>query len=259
MDVVQLWPQSPLANFNYLIIRDREALIVDPFDFNLIKNELEKRMLQVVAVINTHSHWDHVKANLDIIENYNVPVIVHANSINKIPGASISVCAKDRFFDEGNNWVEIMETPGHTEDHICLKIIKNKKVFAVLSRDTLFNAGVGNCKNGGNPVTLYNTISTHFHRMEDEVLIYPGHDYLKNNLKFTLSIEPSNTIASQLLAEIENEKSTPYCSKILTIGEERKINTFFRLHQLKVRQSLKMVGHSDKEVFIKLRSLRDNW
>jgi len=259
MEVVQLWPNSPLDNFNYLITKGVDALVVDPFDFQFIKKEIEKRELNVIGIINTHSHWDHVKANLELQNLYNIPVIVNKKSLSVIPGATTGVSSGDIIFDDERSWVEIIETPGHTDDHICLKIMKDKKVVSVLSGDTLFNAGVGNCKNGGNPEKLYQTISHYFHLLSDEVLIYPGHDYLINNLEFTLSIESSNVSARKLLSDVKTEFKGRHCSKILNIGEEKGINTFFRLSNDKVRQHLKMDNSSDKEVFIKLRSMRDKW
>ena len=45
---------------------------------------------------------------------------------------------------------------------------------------------------------LYQTINSIYDQLDDELIVYPGHDYLENNLKFTLSIE-DNVHARQLL------------------------------------------------------------
>ena len=53
------------------------------------------------------------------------------------------------------------------------------------SGDTLFNAGAGNCHNGGHPEELYETFSRQLDALGEDTLVYPGHDYLSNNLAFT--------------------------------------------------------------------------
>ena len=55
--------------------------------------------------------------------------------------------------------------------------------------DTMFNAGAGHCKGGGHPNALYDTFSGQLDKLPDETLIYPGHDYILNNLEFTLDRE----------------------------------------------------------------------
>jgi hydroxyacylglutathione hydrolase len=56
----------------------------------------------------------------------------------------------------------------------------------------LFNAGAGNCHNGGNVQALYRTFSEQLNRLPANTRIYPGHDYIENNLRFTLNSNSSN-------------------------------------------------------------------
>src|SRR5437879_13927220 len=65
---------------------------------------------------------------------------------------------------------------------------------------TLFNAGAGNCHNGGHPERLYDTFVTQLARLPDETRVFPGHEYLARNLEFTLDREPDNPDAAALLA-----------------------------------------------------------
>lgn len=258
MEVVQLWPNSPLGNFNYIVHDKKDAFVIDPFDAEFIKRELNKRNLNLKVIINTHDHWDHTKGNEKLAIETGCEVLCHHASKMSIPAATRGVKAGEILGLGTKAELEVIETPGHTESHICLLLRKNDQNIAVFSGDTLFNAGVGNCKNGGCPKKLYNTISQTFYKLDDDVLIYPGHDYIKNNLKFTLSIEPSNLFASTLFKDLEQSNLT-YCSKITNIGEEKLINVFFRLGEESIRQNLNLGTASDKEVFIKLRSLRDKW
>ena len=54
--------------------------------------------------------------------------------------------------------LECLDTPGHTMSHVCL--LSHTEQPALFSGDTLFNAGAGNCHNGGHPAELYETFDT---------------------------------------------------------------------------------------------------
>ena len=94
--------------------------------------------------------------------------------------------------------LECLDTPGHTMSHVCL--LAHGDSPAIFSGDTLFNAGAGNCHNGGHPEELYQTFADQLARLPDETRVYPGHDYLANNLRFTLDREPDNVAAARTLA-----------------------------------------------------------
>ena len=81
----------------------------------------------------------------------------------------------------------VLETPGHTMHSICLH---DKKGHAIYTGDTLFNCGCGNCHNGGDPEVMFNTFETQLQHLPDETHIYPGHDYIRNNLAFAKSLQP---------------------------------------------------------------------
>ena len=65
----------------------------------------------------------------------------------------------------------------------------------LFSGDTLFNARAGNCKNGGNVDELFDTFVREIAPLPDSTLLYPGHDYMKNNLAFALDRDPYNVLA----------------------------------------------------------------
>ena len=105
---------------------------------------------------------------------------------------------------------------------------------------------------------LYQTISRQFHSLPDNVIIYPGHEYLENNLRFTLSLEPNNRNAQIWLERAL--QSDPASAPITTcIGDERLFNSFFRLDSPEIREHLNCQSASQEQVFVALRSLRDNW
>ena len=75
---------------------------------------------------------------------------------------------------------------------------------ALFSGDTLFNAGVGNCRGGGDPERLYETCASNSRACRNSTRIFPGHDYLLNNLRFTRHVEPGNQAAAEWLERSEN-------------------------------------------------------
>jgi hydroxyacylglutathione hydrolase len=145
--------------------------------------------------------------------------------------------------------------------HVCL--VSKTDQPALFCGDTLFNAGAGNCNNGGHPNELYETFVSQLTNLPEDTRIYPGHDYITNNLAFTLDREPDNERAKRLLAEIEGQD--PNQPLVSTLALEREINTFFRLRSPTVISALRerfsdLPDDPDpRTVFIKLRELRNSW
>ena len=157
--------------------------------------------------------------------------------------------------------IEALDTPGHTMSHVCLLTRTDQP--ALICGDTLFNAGAGNCHHGGHPNELYDTFANILTNLPDETLIYPGHDYMGNNLGFTLDREPDNTRAKILMDEISDQD--PNDALVSTMALEKEINTFLRLRSPSViaqlRQSFPELPDAPepREVFVKLRELRNDW
>ena len=145
--------------------------------------------------------------------------------------------------------------------NVCL--VSHSDHPALFCGDTLFNAGAGNCHNGGHPNELYQTFSAQLECLGAATLIYPGHDYIVNNLEFTLDREPDNPQAMQLLDNIRDQD--PGQALVTTLGLEKEINTFFRLHNPSVIARLReafpeLPDQPDaKTVFLRLRELRNDW
>jgi hydroxyacylglutathione hydrolase len=145
--------------------------------------------------------------------------------------------------------------------HVCL--LSRGDQAALFCGDTLFNAGAGNCHNGGHPNELYDTFASQLVKLPGDTLVYPGHDYIANNLSFTLDREPDNQKAAALLAEVEHQD--PDRAMVSTLALEKEINTFFRLHSPSVHRRLREAfpdlpdDLDPRTVFIKLRELRNSW
>ena len=259
MKIYQLYTQSFLRNFTYLIeLNDKTAIVIDPWEDVLINNVLSEKNLDLKVIINTHEHWDHTQGNQALVDAHGCEVWAHENGQGKIPGLTRVLSAGEIVELESEIEIKVLDTPGHTFAHLCFLLLKKDKAVAAFTGDTLFNAGVGNCTNGGDAKVMFQTISEQFHPLEDDVVVYPGHEYLENNLRFTLSLEPDNSEAKRWLAKaIESDPSVQPLTT--TIGDERLLNTFFRLDNPVIRSAIGCEESSDRDVFVALRSRRDNW
>ncbi len=258
MKIHQIYTHSELRNYNYIIeLSNKQAIVIDPWQSDEIKQFLTTNGLSLRTIINTHEHWDHIQGNEALVESYQCEVWAHKNGKGKIPGLSRILDAGEKL-DLGDDYcLEVLNTPGHTLAHLCFLLKKGNKPEAVFTGDTLFNAGIGHCRDG-NIDLFYQTISEQIAVLDDDVVVYPGHDYLENNLKFTLSLEADNQVAKDYLGQVLQPSYKPGCIKT-TIAIEKQINTFLRLQQMDVIKSLKLNSPTAKQTFVALRAQRDCW
>jgi len=159
-------------NFSYLIVDDgtREAAVVDPgYNSEVIVDMIRSQKLHLKYVINTHHHLDHIGDNGVLKKIFGSKVVAHR----------LSQVEKDVEVDDGDIItvgalsIRVIHTPGHTPDSICL-LVGDK----LLTGDTLF---VGECGRtdlpGGSSEELYNSLFDKLAKLDDNIEVYPGHDY----------------------------------------------------------------------------------
>ena len=263
MIVEQVWTGNAYRNFNYLVAcpETGDALAIDPLDFEKCLAAASKNDWTIGQILNTHEHGDHTGGNKAMVEATGAKIIAHENAGGRIPNMDRGVGAGDIIKVGASVELECLDTPGHTMSHICL--LSHTDQPALFSGDTLFNAGAGNCHNGGHPEELYETFSKQLDRLTDETLLYPGHDYLINNLEFTLDREPDNRTAADMIAKYQGQD--PNDALVTSLAQEREFNTFFRLQSLSViarlQETYPDIGDNPepRTVFLKLRELRNQW
>jgi len=171
-------------NFSYIIADDTtlEAIVVDPsFNASEITRVLKAQNLKLKYIINTHGHSDHTAGNAELRSIFNAETVAH--KLSRI-NADVKVGDSD-IVRLGSIPVKVLHTPGHTPDSICL-LVNNQKL---LTGDTLF---VGECGRtdmaGGNSKSLYNSLFNKILKLNEDVEVYPGHDY---------GSKPSSTIGEE--------------------------------------------------------------
>ena len=263
MIVEQVWTGNAYRNFNYLIAcpETGEALAVDPLDHEKCLGRAKDKGWSITQVLNTHEHPDHTGGNKAVIGATGAKLLAHANAKDTIDGMDVGLTAGDVIKIGKTVELEALDTPGHTMAHVC--VLSRTDTPALFSGDTLFNAGAGNCHHGGHPAELYDTFASQLAKLPDETLIYPGHDYIANNLEFTLDREPDNARAKELLGDVADQD--PNAPLVSSLALEKEVNTFFRLHSPSVMARLRETFDDlpddldPKTVFLKLRELRNSW
>ncbi|MEM2785385.1 MAG: MBL fold metallo-hydrolase [Candidatus Nitrosotenuis sp.] len=181
-----------MQNFTYIVEDEdtNEAILIDPsWDLDEVTRIIEKNNLKIKYIVNTHYHFDHTLGNETMSKQTGAPIIQYKTSTIK-HDIAVSDGDKIKF---GNSELAVIHTPGHSKDSMCL--IGDGKIF---SGDTLF---VGTCGRvdlpGGDARELYNSLVNVLRKLDDDLVMYPGHNYgpsptatLGNQKKTNLVMQP---------------------------------------------------------------------
>jgi hydroxyacylglutathione hydrolase len=263
MLIERIWAANSYRNFHYLIAcpESGEALAVDPLEWRLCLDTARAKGWQITQILNTHEHLDHTGGNAGLVGATRARVLAHAGAASRIGGVDRGLHKGDVIRVGRTVELECLDTPGHTLSHVCL--FARTQEPALICGDTLFNAGAGNCHNGGDPEQLYETFAGQLARLPDSTRVFPGHEYMARNLEFTLDREPDNDEAARRVAVARQLE--PAAMPVTTLGEEKHFNTFLRLQSQTVVARLRDlfpeigVRPDAKTVFLKLRELRNKW
>jgi len=263
MKIIRIYMNNHLRNFCHFIACEEtnEAIVIDPLDADKCLAVANGHNLSITKIVNTHEHFDHIEGNPVIVAAIGAKIHVHYNAVATVPNVSKALRAGDTLTVGTSVKFNVLHTPGHTNAHLCLVSAPDAREPVLICGDTLFNACAGNCLYGGNVAQMYQTFTEQLSLLSDEMHVYPGHDYIVNNLNFALSVEPSNQVAKQLLDEVNQQN--PDNRIVTTMGLEKQINPFFRLDNPKIYSSLKQhfpdLENDAESIFTALRSLRDKW
>lgn len=175
----------------YLVYNDEALLIIDPGeDAAKIKTQIEKAQQQPVAILLTHTHYDHIGAVEELRQFYQIPVYVSpleqswlGDPILNLSGlgrhddiANIIVSPAEYEFEMkpyrlGNMTFRVVPTPGHSIGSVSF-------IFDdfVVSGDALFKGSIGRTDlYTGNLEQLLHSIQTQLFVLPDEFAVYPGH------------------------------------------------------------------------------------
>ena len=212
-------------NYAYLVTCQETnlAAIVDPSEANPVLAAIETTGVELAAIWNTHHHWDHTGGNAGLLAVYpELAVAGHASDKGRIPGQTLFLEANDTV-SLGRHTASVFHIPGHTTGAISYYL--DGKVF---TGDTLFYGGCGRLFED-TPAIMFESLVVQLKgRLPEDTLVYCGHEYTVNNLRFAASVEPGNEAIKETLSWALEQRAHGLPTIPSTMAIEAAVNPFLR-------------------------------
>ena len=245
-------------NYIWLITEtdSRKGLVVDPGEAKPVLVRLRDEEIELVGILLTHHHWDHINGAAELAKQFNAPI--YAPAADKI-----EVCTNPLVDNDQLNWPElnieltVLAIPGHTLGHVAY--FGNNSLFC---GDTLFAAGCGRLFEG-TAQQMYASL-TRLKNLPLTTEIYCGHEYTVKNLQFAHLVEPYNRDVMHRLQKTMALREQNLPTLPSTLAMEFKTNPFLRCDLLSVKEAVRVHFkekelHSPVAVFAKLREWKDHF
>jgi hydroxyacylglutathione hydrolase len=240
-------------NYSYLISSNKNNLgiIIDPAESNKILDVLKKKKLNLNYIFITHHHNDHTSGVAGLVKAYPEVKIFSPSELNSI---SVNLISDGNTITTNLNEFEIIHAPGHTLDHIILCDQKNNLIFV---GDVLFRLGCGRVFEG-TLEQMHNSLRKLLN-LSDKMLVYCGHEYTLNNIKFLEHIFKKNKILESAKKNIISDLSLNKRSIPFHLGDEKKYNPFLNQNCEMALELRSENNYSDFEFFRYLREEKDSF
>ena len=171
----------------------REALLVDPGgDAERILALLGRMSAQVVGIVHTHGHFDHILATREVAAATGAPISIHGGDLDLYRGLArqarhfdlvaekppepAQILAGDETLSFGQFHARVLHTPGHTPGSVGFFIEATGGPPLLLAGDTLFAGGIGRTDfPGGSSKRILRSIRDTLFALPDETVVVPGH------------------------------------------------------------------------------------
>lgn len=246
--------QFPCRQDNYgVLVHDPESgrtAAVDAPELKPIEAALAETGWRLTDIFCTHHHGDHTEAIAPLKAEYGCTVYGPDSDIPKLD----TPLRDGDSFDFGGHEVRVLETPGHTLDHIAYVIPDQKLAFA---GDTLFALGCGRVFEGTMD-QMWSSLSK-LAALPPDTAVYCGHEYTEANARFALTVEPGNEALQRRAEDISQRRSRGEPTLPTTIGLELETSPFLRVKSPEIRERLGLPNASDAEVFAEVRRRKDTF
>lgn len=212
---------------------------------------LEREGWTLTDVLVTHHHADHVQGIGELKQKYRCRVTAPHDKAAPIADVDVRVKEGDAV-KVGNLVARVLETPGHTLDHISYVFDSEKALFAA---DTIFSIGCGRVIEGTYPMMWESLLK--LRALPDDMRLYCGHEYTQSNVNFALTIEPDNADLKARATEVEQLRGAGKPTLPTLLGDEKKANVFLRADIASVAAAVGLAGKSAAEVFGEIRERKN--
>lgn len=246
-------------NYAYLVVCEssNRAAVVDPSQAAPVLAAVESEGVELVAIWNTHHHWDHTGGNGALIEAINgLEVVGHVSDEGRIPGQNAKVDHGDAVTLGDSITAAIIHNPGHTSGAISYHVDDPGAVF---TGDTLFAGGCGRVFEG-TPEQMTASLDK-LAALPSATRVYCGHEYTASNLAFAAAVEPDNQALADRRREVDalrgdNRPTVPY-----TIEIDLATNPFLRVREPTVIAAARARGGGGEpaQVFAAIREWKNSF
>jgi len=234
-------------NYTYVIDSAGVAVVIDAGEAAPVLRVLERSRAQLLAVMGTHGHFDHIGGNEELARQTGCAVLRPYDVSNTASELTV-----------GSFVFVLMRTPGHSADSVSLLLSpQQSEPGAVFTGDTLFVGGCGRMFTHS-PQAMWTSLQS-LAALPLETRVFCGHDYALENYEFAVTVEPRNMAIRARLEQIRALVERGEVTVPSTIGQERATNPFFRAVQPEMKQALGMEGMADWQVFARLRQMKDSF
>lgn len=241
-------------NYAWLIEHPSGVTVVDPGEYLPVEKALGALKKPCTQLLLTHHHSDHIGGAETLLRDYPQALVCGPWRLKKRFNLQ-NQQGDTSFYDviSSINW-NILQTPGHTKDHISFYTKGH-----VFCGDVLFSAGCGRILENEPASVLFASVNT-LNTLPSTTKIYPGHEYTLANLTFANTLEPNNPDVQAAIQRTEQTRKKGLASLPTTLEQERRINPFLRTQNPSIRHHPKINANehtSCETVFARLRALKD--
>lgn len=227
--------------------------VIDPGEAEPVLTLLEQVKLTLTHVLLTHGHSDHTGGVSLLKKKTGCSVL--GSELRRTPEIDI-VVQDNQLVDMCGFGIRVIAAPGHTSSSVCYYLEPDGgSNGAIFTGDTLFICGCGRlfeCT----AQQMFDSIKR-LTALPDDTLLFPGHDYTVDNMRFALTVEPNNMAIRRQLEILNKEGSLAAIPS--SMGFEKQTNPFLRTQSPDIRRTLKLPDAPDEQVFAELRRRKDRF